>query len=181
MEILKTKEAAELLSVSQTTIKRWAAMFPDFFPKDRLGHYTFSERQISQLNHIKERINQGEALECIHLDLTNDNLPRGPLQENLSPDTDDDPMNKIWSRIGYIEHALDQKANEVVSIQLLQQRAELEDMRVMIKQLSATLETMQKPGSNSLSTYEELHPVAAGRLTSPPRKRGLLRSFFPFL
>lgn len=86
-------------------------------------------------------------------------------------------MNKIWSRIGYIEHALDQKANEVVSIQLLQQRAELEDMRVMIKQLSATLETMQKPGSNSLSTYEELHPVAAGRLTSPPRKRGLLRSF----
>lgn len=60
MEILKTKEAAELLSVSQTTIKRWAAMFPDFFPKDRLGHYTFSKREISQLNYIKDRINQGK-------------------------------------------------------------------------------------------------------------------------
>lgn len=87
-------------------------------------------------------------------------------------------MNKIWSRIEYIEHALDQKASEIVSVQLLQQRAELEDMRVMIKELSASLETMQKPGSPSLSPREELYPVAAGRLTSPPRKRGLLRSFF---
>lgn len=178
MEILKTKEAAELLSVSQTTIKRWAAMFPDFFPKDRLGHYTFSEQQISQLNHIKDRINQGEALEGIDPDLTNDKLPRGPLRENPSLYTDGDPMNKIWSRIEYIEHALDQKASEIVSVQLLQQRAELEDMRVMIKELSATLETIQKPGSPSLSPREELYPVAAGRLTSPPRKRGLLRSFF---
>lgn len=37
MEILKTKDAAELLSVSQTTIKRWAAMFPDFFQKTGLA------------------------------------------------------------------------------------------------------------------------------------------------
>ncbi|WP_042218575.1 MerR family transcriptional regulator [Paenibacillus borealis] len=182
MEILKTKEAAELLSVSLTTIKRWAAMFPDFFPKDRFGHYTFSEQQISQLNHIKDRINQGEALEGINLYLANDKLTTGPLQENPSLGTDGDAMNEIWSRIEYIEHALDQKASEVVSVQLLQQRAELEDMRIMIKQLSASLETIQKPNSTSRSPYEELLPAAAGRLTSPPRKRGgLLRSFFPFL
>lgn len=62
MDILKTKDAAELLSVSLTTIKRWAAMFPDFFPKDRFYHYVFSEQQIDLLNHIKDRINHGERL-----------------------------------------------------------------------------------------------------------------------
>lgn len=37
MDILKTKDAAELMSVSITTIKRWAAMFPDFFQKTDLA------------------------------------------------------------------------------------------------------------------------------------------------
>lgn len=181
MEILKTKDAAELLSVSQTTIKRWAAMFPEFFPKDRFGHYTFSEQQINLLNHIKDQINQGETLECINLNLTNDKLPSIPSQENPRLYTDGTPMEDILSRINYIEHALDQKANEVVSIQLLQQRAELEDMRIMIKQLAVSLETMQKPNNKSLSPYEDPHPVATAKLTSSPRKRSLLRSFFSFL
>ena len=181
MDILKTKDAAELLSVSQTTIKRWAAMFPDFFPKDRFGHYTFSEQQISLLNHMKDRINQGEALECINLTFTKDKLPANPLQENLHQHTEGSPMEELISRINYIEQALDQKANEVVSIQLLQQRAELEDMRLMIKQLAVSIETMQKPKNSSYSPYEELQPVATVKLTAPPRKRSLLRTFFSFL
>lgn len=37
MDILKTKDAAELMSVSLTTIKRWAAMFPDFFQRTDLA------------------------------------------------------------------------------------------------------------------------------------------------
>lgn len=180
MEILKTKDAAELLSVSQTTIKRWAAMFPDFFPKDRFGHYAFSEQQINLLNHIKDQINQGETLECINLSLTNDRLNSVPLQDNPRPHTDGTPMEDIWSRIKYIEHALDQKANEVVSMQLLQQRAELEDMWVMIKQLAVSMETVQN-SNKSLPSYEDPHPVATVKLTALPRKRSLLRSFFSFL
>jgi chromosome-anchoring protein RacA len=181
MDILKTKDAADLLSVSQTTIKRWAAMFPDFFLKDRFGHYTFSEREISQLIHIKDRINHGEALEGIQLILTHDKQPAKPLEENLLPHTHDKPMENMLSRIDDIERSLDRKADEVVSVQLLQQREELEDLRQMIKQLAVSLETIQHPNGKSLSAHEELHPVAAGRLQTPPRKRGLLRSFFSFL
>lgn len=75
MEMLKTKEAAELLSVSQTTIKRWAAMFPNFFPKDRFGHYIFTGQEIGLLQSIKERIEHGETLDSIDLGATN-NLSR---------------------------------------------------------------------------------------------------------
>ncbi|MEK3659652.1 MerR family transcriptional regulator [Paenibacillus sp. FSL F4-0236] len=177
MEILKTKDAAELLSVSQTTIKRWAAMFPDFFPKDRIGHYTFSEQQISLLSHIKDRINHGEPLESIQLTDSNEKQMSTSLQDPLHP-TDAEPMQDILSRIHYIERTLDQKADEVVMIQLLQQREELEDLRIMIKQLAATLEPMQVSKGNAFTSNEASHPVTTARLPSPPRKRGLLRSFF---
>ncbi|MNO42915.1 Chromosome-anchoring protein RacA [compost metagenome] len=176
MKILKTKDAAELLSVSQTTIKRWAAMFPDCFPKDRFGHYIFSEQQISLLTHIKDCINHGEPLEGIQLTVSNENQISTSPQDPLHP-TDAEPMQDILSRIHYIERTLDQKADEVVMIQLLQQREELEDLRIMIKQLAATLEPMQAAKGNAFTPVETSHPVTT-RLPSPPRKRGLLRSFF---
>jgi chromosome-anchoring protein RacA len=152
-------------------------MFPDFFPKDRFGHYTFSEQQISLLTHIKECINHGEPLEGIQLPVSNENQisksPQDPLHS-----TDTEPMQDILSRIHYIERTLDQKADEVVMIQLLQQREELEDLRIMIKQLAATLEPMQATKVNVFTSNEASHPVTSTRIPSPPRKRGLLRSFF---
>ncbi|WP_339320335.1 MerR family transcriptional regulator [Paenibacillus sp. FSL R10-2734] len=177
MEILKTKDAAELLSVSQTTIKRWAAMFPDFFPKDRFGHYTFSEQQISLLSHIKDCINHGEPLESIQLSIPNENQMSKSLQDPIHH-TDAEPMQDILSRIHYIERTLDQKADEVVMIQLLQQREELEDLRMMIKEIAASLEPTQVSKGNYYPPNEASPPVTTTRLPSPPRKRGLLRSFF---
>ncbi|MHA6531688.1 hypothetical protein [Paenibacillus sp. BAC0078] len=179
MEILKTKDAAELLSVSQTTIKRWAAMFPNSFPKDRFGHYIFSKHEISLLESIKDRITHGEALESIHLTPVNDGQQPKLLQESRVSYTQDKPMEDMLSRINDIERSLDHKADEVVSFQLLQQREELEDLRQMIKQLAVSLETIQN--GQSPTPYSELHPVAAVKLSTPPRKRGLLRSFFSFL
>lgn len=175
MEFFKTKEAAELLSVSQTTIKRWAAMFPDFFPKDRLGHYIFSEQEIGLLQSIKDRIDQGETLDSINL--TAINPPAESMQSMPPVHAQDKPMEELLSRIVHIEHSLDQKADEVVSIQLLRQREELEDLRHMIQQLAVSIETFQKSGEAAAS-YESIHPVAAAKLQAPPRKRSLLRTLF---
>ncbi|MNE30689.1 polar chromosome segregation protein [compost metagenome] len=84
----------------------------------------------------------------------------------------------MWSRITQIEHSLDQKADEVVSVQLLRQREELEDLRQMIQQLALSIETIQQPGLQAAAAYEELHPVAAAKLKAPPKKRSLLRTLF---
>lgn len=94
------------------------------------------------LSHIKDRINHGEPLESIQLTDSNEKQMSTSPQDPLHP-TDAEPMQDILSRIHYIERTLDQKADEVVMIQLLQQREELEDLRIMIKQLAATLEPMQ--------------------------------------
>lgn len=176
MEILKTKEAAELLSVSQTTIKRWAAMFPNFFPKDRFGHYIFSGQEIEHLNTIKDRLDHGETLDTI--ELTDSTHPMVPLPETSPAQAQDKPMEELFTRLVYIERSLDHKADEVVSVQLLQQRQELEDLRRMIQQLAASIETIQQPRSQAAAAYEDLHRVAAAKLKTPPKKRSLLRTFF---
>ncbi|OMF90847.1 MerR family transcriptional regulator [Paenibacillus sp. FSL R7-0273] len=176
MEMFKTKEAAEQLSVSQTTIKRWAAMFPASFPKDRFGHYIFTTQEVSLLKSIKERLEQGESLDSITLA---ENQPQAePMPIIQKPPVTEPPMQEVWSRLVRIERSLDQKADEVVSVQLLQQRQELEDLRRMIQQLAVSIESIQQPRLQAAAAYEELHPLAAMKLKTPPKKRGLLRTFF---
>jgi chromosome-anchoring protein RacA len=178
MGILKTKDAADLLSVSQTTIKRWASTFPDFFRKDRSGHYIFSEQEIDLLIYIKDRIDHGETLDCIVL-MTNSQPPQTLHEE--TPLHTHVPSMDLLTRIEHIEHSLDQKADEVVSIQLLQQREELEELRQMIVQLAASIETIQIPSSKTYLTPEEIHPDAIAKHQATRRKRGLLRSIFSLL
>lgn len=180
MDILKTKEAADLLSVSQTTIKRWAAIFPEHFPKDRFGHYTFSERQVGLLIHIKDRIDSGEQLDGINLHLVQQDEEPGVQQRDPAAAIPAEPLQEMLDRMDDIERSLEHKADEVVSIQLLQQRKELEDMRQMIEQLAVSLEHIQKPAGNPFPS-EGLHPAAAAKLQTPPKKRGLLRSLFSLL
>jgi len=179
MGTLKTKDAADLLSVSQTTIKRWASTFPNFFQKDRFGHYTFSEQEIDLLIHIKDRIDQGETLNGITL-MTNQQPPE-PLQAETPQHTLDPSMEEMLNRIEHIERSIDQKADEVVSVQLHRQREELDELRQMIKQLAASIETIQTPSSNTYPSHDECHPAAITKLEAAPKKRGLLRSFFSFL
>lgn len=178
MGILKTKDAADLLSVSQTTIKRWASTFPNFFQKDRFGHYIFSEQEIDLLIHIKDRVDHGESLDCIVL------MANKQPSETLHDETllhMHDPSKDLLARIEHIERSLDQKADEVVSVQLLRQREELEELRQMIVQLAASIETIQSSSSKSYLSHEEIHPAGIAKLQTPPRKRSLLRSIFSFL
>lgn len=188
MNILKTKDAADLISVSQATIKRWASAFPNIFQKDRLGHYKFTEREITLLMLIKERIDQGEQLDKIQL-MTGerptvsrqDEASAHALDEAVPYVLHDAATEEMRNRIEQVERTLLQKADEVVSVQLLHQRAEIEELRQMIVQLAAAVETMQTPEGKARAPHEELHPAAAAKLQSPPKKRSLLRSFFSFL
>ncbi|MCA0755947.1 MerR family transcriptional regulator [Paenibacillus sp. N4] len=186
---LKTKDAADLISVSQTTIKRWASTFPDVFQKDRFGHYIFSEDDVLLLMLIKERIEQGEQLD--RMQLTSNMEAAASRQDEASVQEQDEASlhvqaaaaaaDEMLNRIEQMERTLQQKADEVVSVQLLQQREELEELRQMIVQLAAAVETLQTPAGKGRAQHEELHPVAAAKLQEPPKKRGLLRSFFSLL
>ncbi|RED58116.1 MerR family transcriptional regulator [Cohnella lupini] len=176
--LIKTKEASERLGVSQTTVKRWASQYPSSFPKDRLGHYVFSEREISLLLYIKDEVDQGNALEQIVLPV--------PLSASEPRRSEVDLFEleepEILSRIREVERSLTQKADEVVSAQVLQHRSELDELRQMVAQLAASVENLQGTSSKSDMPREEFRLPAPGQplgqASSPARKRGFFKSFF---
>lgn len=171
--IVKTKDAAELLGLSQTTIKRWASHFPTFFQKDRYGHYAFSEKQISLLIFIKDRVDQGDSLEQIK-------LPSNPVLEPLKPfDSLMTPMEDMLSRIREVERSLGQKADEVVSAQVLQHRTELEELRQVVAQLAATVENMRSP-SPQHPPFPTQFPSPAAATDAPSPIPDRKRRFFFF-
>jgi len=175
LSTMKTKDAAVLLDVSQTTVKRWASQFPADFHKDHLGHYVFTGPQINLLLYIKDRIEQGTTLDQIK-------LPVSPKAEPVSK-ADAFPLPKddkeLMARVSEVERSLQQKADEVVSAQVLQHRAELDELRRMVAQLAATVENLQEKGAKPVARQEELWaPVPTVAAAPPSKKRGFFRTFF---
>jgi|GEM_PF-3918049 hypothetical protein len=67
MTLLKTKEAALQLAVSETTVRRWVSTFPASFRKDMFGHYIFDVPAMDKLRRIKGQLDSGTALYDIRL------------------------------------------------------------------------------------------------------------------
>ncbi|SFT21172.1 MerR family transcriptional regulator [Paenibacillus sp. BC26] len=194
MELVKSKDAAESLNVSQTTVKRWASHFPHYFQKDRFGHYVFSSRDLSMLAYIKESLERGETMDMIVLPEP-EQQPEHPLVSAVEAShsllfgnneqvaaASETYNSEIHCRLVQVERRLEQKADEVVAAQILQHRSELEELRKMIDHLSAAIEYAKQPipplsipayAAETAAAIES--PVA---VPSPARKRGLFRSLF---
>ncbi|AZN39297.1 MerR family transcriptional regulator [Paenibacillus albus] len=187
MELVKSKDAAESLNVSQTTVKRWASHFPHYFQKDRFGHYIFTQKDLAMLGLIKAALENGETMDQIV-------LPE-PEPEPKQALAAQQPMNQamlevaassaaapeetdLLARICYVERRLDQKADEVVAAQVLQHREEIDELRRMVDQLVESIETARRPASPLAEISAAAAETAAATTGLPSRKRGLFRSLF---
>jgi chromosome-anchoring protein RacA len=198
MILMKTKDVSEYLGVSQTNIKRWASHYPLAFNKNHVGHYVFTEQEVQLLLYIKNQISQGKALHQISLPVEPVlSVPSPlPLRHMPSKPRADQTRNDMISRIREVERSLQQKADEVVTFQVLQHRAELEELRGMIEQIAVSVEKMQKPGVDRFTFQEGTGPATVGITSAassaqkfiasakaqeplpPIKKRGFFRSFF---
>ncbi|NBD24112.1 MerR family transcriptional regulator [Paenibacillus glycinis] len=181
MDLVKSKDAAISLNVSQTTVKRWASHYPTVFRKDKFGHYTFNDRDMEMLGYIKSAIERGETMEQIQLPAPEQALqPRlldAFLETAASSALLETAGDDMLTRILQVERRLDQKADEVVAAQIRQHREELEELRRMIEQLASSMEHAREP----LPAIDDLRPKAAdskAQAAASSRKRGLFRSMF---
>jgi chromosome-anchoring protein RacA len=176
MTVMRTKDVSEFLGTSQTNIKRWASHYPHYFNKNPMGHYVFTEQEVNMLLYIKNQISQGNILNQIALPVDHAPLPM-PKQHLPTPEADH-PMDDMISRIREVERSLQNKADEVVSVQVLQHRNELEEMRKMIEQIAVSVEKMQNPGADQFTFQERAAPETVLKPPAPIKKRGFFRSFF---
>jgi chromosome-anchoring protein RacA len=173
MKVLKTKEAALELGVSQTTIKRWVSFYHLSFRKDRSGHYIFSDEDMAKLQHIKEQIDQGLIMSQIDVPPV-----EGAQEASASSELPGADADELLARIKQLEQRLAQKADDVVSFQVLQHRKELGEIRKSVEQLAATVEDLR-----STQPKPALLPSEAKSAEQPhkaSRKRSLIGSLFHF-
>jgi chromosome-anchoring protein RacA len=117
---LKTSVVAKRLGVSAKTIQRWVKKYDIPCEKNEAGHYVFDEQAVTKLEKIK----------FLGVDE----------QENEQVEQ----IEKIHGRLNQLEQKIDQKADDVVSFQLLQHRKEMEEMLQQLQQLEQRLANLEQ-------------------------------------
>lgn len=167
--ILKTKDVSQVLGVNPTTVQRWVKFFNIPCEKNKHGHYLFNEKNIAQLKEIKELLNQGLSMSQIKI---TKRYKKHNVHATYNVDEVVKKFNSMTKRIENVENQLDEKATDVVNIQILQHRRELEKLHQLVEnmkqeiiQLKAHIEKnksqqpynqKQKPVKNWLASFLNL-------------------------
>ncbi|KPC98880.1 Chromosome-anchoring protein RacA [Geobacillus sp. BCO2] len=147
---LKTSDVAARLGVSPKTIQRWVRKYNIPLQKNEAGHYLFDEKTVALLERVK--FEQGAAMEAppeatpeappasSRSSTTPPNVPIHALfQEYIEPE-----MDRVSSRLDELEQQLEQKADDVVSIQLLHHRQEMEEIAARLAVLEQTVARLEQ-------------------------------------
>lgn len=138
---MNTAAVANVLKVSSSTIHRWVKQLDLEVERNDLGHYVFSEEKIEQLKHVQEQINKGIPL----LEVTVDK--KKSLKGEIKPTVHDELEKKYLAKLKSLEEKINQKADDVVSYQLLQHRREIEDLQNKVAKLNERIEILESKQS----------------------------------
>ncbi|MFK3936327.1 chromosome-anchoring protein RacA [Alkalihalobacillus sp. NPDC078783] len=158
---IKTKDISERLGVNPTTVQRWTKFFNIPCEQNELGHYFYTEEQIVMLGQINQELKAGKKMKDIQIDVRqvkNDSELQRLVKPAVPSAEYERKLQEMMTHIQEIEQKLTQKADEVVSYQLLKHRSELDDMSAMLKRLENRLIRMEAKQSNE----EEELPMASG-------------------
>ncbi|QOR83989.1 MerR family transcriptional regulator [Geobacillus stearothermophilus] len=173
---LKTSDVAIRLGVSPKTIQRWVRKYNIPLRRNEAGHYLFDEKTVALLERVK--FEQGAALETppkaepktppapSRPSTSPPNVPIHALfQEYVGPE-----ISRVSLRLDQLEQQLEQKADDVVSIQLLHHRQEMEEIvarLTALEQLVARLEQQlnnRPPSSHETSDEPKQKRRGLGRV-----------------
>ncbi|WP_078381705.1 MerR family transcriptional regulator [Sutcliffiella halmapala] len=166
---LKTHEVARELGMAPRTIRKWVKKYKIPCSRNDYGHYVYDQKAITLLETLKASSEVAGTLEVYEHVLKN---KEAALNNTHSTDSKEHQMEKLIERMNRAEQLLDQKADEVVSYQLLQQRKEIEDLNRRIEKLENVILTLQEP---PIKKYE---PPLIFDQPIKPKRRGVFRSIF---
>jgi chromosome-anchoring protein RacA len=136
--ILKTKSVSEELGVNPTTVQRWVRHFNMDLKKNDHGHYLFTEHDIHELKQIKSQLDSGLLIGDIQL--SQQVKPAALKASAAVQEGIEEKFESLLARIDTLEKKLEEKADSVVSYQLLQHAGEMEEMIKKLAVIEARLE-----------------------------------------
>ncbi|KHF26806.1 Chromosome-anchoring protein RacA [Anoxybacillus sp. BCO1] len=140
---LKTSAVAKRLGVSTKTVQRWVKKYNIPCTKNEAGHYVFTNEAIEQLEKYKFLAVDEEEKEQIAWD-------------------------EVEQRLDALERKMEQKADDVVSFQLLQHRREMEEILQYMQQLEQRIAELERQKQIEEPAVEQ--PIKQ-------KRRGMIRFF----
>lgn len=157
---MNTRAVAELLGISVSTVQRWVKQLGLKMERNELGHFIFSEEDIELLKEVKIQLQQGKILQ--EIEVCSSSKRTGSLKTVQS----DESVDKLMSKFKEIENSLQQKADSVVSYQILQHRREIEELQEQISNLTVKLANIEE-----LLQKDQETAVSKENMKKAPKKR----------
>ncbi|EIJ79793.1 polar chromosome segregation protein [Bacillus methanolicus PB1] len=137
---MNTSAVAKLLGVSQSTVQRWVKQLNLKMERNELGHYVFKDEDIELLKQVHEQLKNGVPLQDLAVNAKK-------IRKGTGKISNDRVNEELVNKINDLEKRLDDKADSVVSYQLLQHRREIEELQNEIKKLHKRIELLEQKHS----------------------------------
>ena len=174
---LNTKSVAEMLGISTRTVQRWVKQLNLNMARNDLGHFIFTEENIEQLKQVKKQLDEGILLQ----DITLEKSKRSGIVKNSQPEKNKEEIQEVLEdKISLLETSLYQKADSVVSYQLLQHRREIEELQEQVSYLTGRLSDLEELFFLVNETAASLDQKQFEDPISPRKKKSFLRRIFGF-
>ncbi|MDN4074520.1 MULTISPECIES: MerR family transcriptional regulator [Fictibacillus] len=136
--VFKTKTVSEELGVNPTTIQRWVKHFNLTCQKNDHGHYLFSEQDIEDLREIKKQLDAGLLMNDIQI-AAQVKSPEAPVKAGKF----DERFESLMTQIEKLEKKIEEKADDVLSYQVLQHATEMDDMMKRLIKIEEKIEDIE--------------------------------------
>lgn len=149
---LKTKEVSRELNVNPTTVQRWVKYFDIPCEKNELGHYLFDDTSILQLKQIKQQLSLGLPMAQVELnDHSNPKAKQSDSHNNIQAVLS--KLEVLANRLEFVEAQLEEKATNIVNVQLLQHRREIEGLYNTVDDMKTAIENIKAENAGSQITH----------------------------
>lgn len=137
-EALKTKEVSDRLGIAPRTVRKWIKDFNIPCEKNDNGHYLINEEVLERLFEVKKHHREERVVEeAIRIE---------PKQDVIPTSSWISLVKKLTDRIEDLERQIGQKADDVVSFQVLQHRSEIEDVMKSLAKIEERIEKLESQG-----------------------------------
>lgn len=161
-----------MLGVSSSTVQRWVKHLGLEMERNEFGHYVYDDEDIELLKEFKQQLQNGVPIQNIVMEKKT-RKGYGKIKANH----EQQPQNEeLLKKLTELEKNIENKADSVVTYQLLQHRNEIEELKNQIEKLNQQIETLTVRAQEE----EKLAESAAAQEMVKPKRKGMFSSIFGF-
>lgn len=164
---MNTGGVSKLLGVSTSTIQRWGKQLQLELEKNELGYYLYRKEDIEALKNFQVQVQKSSYPQ-------ENKIKRRTRRGTTKVAENRSEHHQLIDKINKLEQELNQKADSVVSYQLLLQRQEIEELQTQLEKLQRLLEDILHSKAFQPPTKNNEPSIQSERR----QKKSMLRSFF---